>query len=159
MWPSVEIGGLTVSVNNEVTVGTFGNIPEHIGMWYNVESYRANHLDSYLGRVSLSMNVTRSQVAVLNNVIDQYDYWSNTINCSSFAEAAWNAVSSDDVDAGSIDNPGDLSESIMSYEYYEEMRPIVYNSTIGYVEGYRWYSFNPSVPTNYANENVFAQGE
>lgn len=158
-WPAVEIGGLSVSVNCEVTLGTFGNISQHVGMWYNVESYIVNHSYYYLGRVSLSMQVTRSQVAVLNNIIDQYDYWSSTINCASFAEAAWNAVSADDVDAGLIDNPGDLSESIMSYEHYEEMRPVVYNSTIGYVVGARWYSYNPVIATNATNESTSSTGE
>lgn len=128
-------------------------------MWYNVESYIANHSYYYLGRVSLSMQVTRSQVAVLNNIIDQYDYWSLRINCASFAEAAWNAVSADNVDAGSPDNPGDLSESIMSYDYYEEMRPIVYNSTIGYVEGAIWHSYNPAIATNATNESTPSIGE
>ena len=61
--------------------------------------------------------------------------------------------------AGLIDNPGDLSESIMSYEHYEEMRPVVYNSTIGYVVGTRWYSYNPVIATNATNESTSSTGE
>lgn len=105
------------------------------------------------------MNVKRSEVYVLNAHIDSYDTWSYTNNCSSFAERMWNAVSADDVDAGLIDNPGDLSESIMSYEHYEEMRPVVYNSTIGYVVGTRWYSYNPVIATNATNESTSSTGE
>ena len=142
-WPSVEFGGLMVSVNNEVTVGTFGNHDEHIGIWYNLESYCVNKLNSDPFRVSISMNVKRSEVYVLNAHIDSYDSWSFTNNCSSFAERMWNAVSEDkEVDAGVIDTPENLMESIMEYDY-EVACPIVYNSTIGYVSGITWYSSNP----------------
>ena len=62
---------------------------------------------------------------------------------NAFAVKIWNAVSEDKLSAGSPNTPTSLISSIKSYDYYENNRTIVYNSTIGYVEDGIYYSENP----------------
>lgn len=90
---------------------------------------------------------------MLNAHIDHYDTWSYTNNCSTFAERVWNAIADNQEDAGVIDTPANLMESIMEYDY-EIARPIVYSSTTGYVEGVYWYSANPYYVSALANRTV-----
>lgn len=142
--PPVEFGGLNVATNSEVTIGTFGNLEYyHVGIWYNLESYLVNQLNQMSGRVSLSMAITRSELDTINSLIDENDEWAVLNNCSSFAVKIWNAVSEDKLSAGSPNTPTSLISSIKSYDYYENNRTIVYNSTIGYVEDGIYYSENP----------------
>ena len=143
--PAVEFGGLNVAINSEVTIGTFGNMNQHSGIWYNLESYAVNQMGAYSNRVSLSMNITRAQLEEINTIIDENDTWALLNNCSSFAVKIWNEVSDDRLSAGSPNTPTSLCESIKSYDYYQTGRSIVYNSTSGYVSGGIFYSSNPYV--------------
>ncbi|MDE7194347.1 MAG: hypothetical protein K2O14_10295, partial [Oscillospiraceae bacterium] len=55
----VTLGALEVKAGQEVTFGTWGN-DEHKGIWYNLESYLANHKNDLKGRISLLTGVTYS---------------------------------------------------------------------------------------------------
>ncbi|MBQ6706874.1 MAG: hypothetical protein IJN07_05155 [Clostridia bacterium] len=129
----ITVGGLTVWVDNEITIGTWGNKEPHDGIWYNLESYIINTYGSYENRVSLSIDITQNDVDLINAVIANNDTWSETNNCSSFATKVWNEVSSIALSAGTPNTPTSLMLSIKSKAGYETARSVQNNTNIGYM--------------------------
>ena len=86
----------------------------HNGLWYNLESYFANQ-GAYDGRVSLSEEITQSELDTLNGIINSNDKWSLFNNCSSFAAKTWNSVSGTSLSAGWINTPSNLKKSIKKH--------------------------------------------
>lgn len=106
---SIYVGGYLLPANNTVTIGTWGNIKQHKGIWYNLEGYfnMASH-------VSVSKNINNEELTKMNIIINMSDSWGYLNNCSSFAKSVWNTISSTDVSAGSINTPSSLAKSIKS---------------------------------------------
>lgn len=134
----VTLGALEVKAGQEVTFGTWGNA-EHKGIWYNLESYLANHKNDLKGRISLLTGVTYSDLVTINSVIKDNDRWSATNNCSTFAVKVWNSICSDKLklDAGFPNSPTALMSSIrLTSDYnYETNRSIEDSTPIGYKNG------------------------
>lgn len=131
---SIRVGGLNVGSGHEITLGTWGNKNGHVGIWYNLESYLVNNGGAYGNRVSLSMNVTQSNINTINDIISNNDAWSLTNNCSSFAVKVWNSISSQTLSAGIPNTPTSLMSSIKSKSGYQTGRSIGNTTPIGYVE-------------------------
>lgn len=143
-YQTIRIGGITVSPYGMATVGTFGNIEAHLGIWYNIESYYMNlyeDYDPYPNRVSITIPVTQSQIDTINDIISNNDAWTATNNCSSFATKVWNAVSSTDLSAGFPNTPTSLRQSIIATGAYETEKPISSHSAVGYVSGGIFHSY------------------
>lgn len=97
--------------------------------------------DAYDGRVSLTMNITSSNLTTINNFIKDNDSWSVTNNCSSFASKLWNKVasSSNQVKAGSPNTPNALTDSIKSKSGYKKNKAVSYSGTYGYSKNGDFY--------------------
>lgn len=106
---SFYVGGYNLSPGSSVTIGTWGNINQHTGIWYNLEGYY--NLSTH---VSVAKNITSSEVSDMNFTINNNDRWGLLYNCSSFASSVWNAISSTKVSAGLVNTPSNLAESIQS---------------------------------------------
>lgn len=130
---SVTVGGLSVGSGHEITFGTWGNKSNHLGIWYNLESYFANNQGAYTNRVSLSMSVTQDDIDKINTLIANNDTWSALNNCSTFAAKIWNAASSKTLSAGTPNTPTALMASIESKGAYEIRRIVMDTIPIGYV--------------------------
>ena len=131
---TVKLGALDVDPGEEVTFGTWGNQDAHVGIWYNLESYFANHTNSYSGRASLLTGVTYADLATINSVIAENDTWEWYNNCSSFAVRVWNSISSNTLSAGSPNTPTSLKNNIKSKANYETDRAISDATPIGYAD-------------------------
>lgn len=107
----IQVGTFSVSPGQEISLGTFGNQFEHLGIWYNIESLNADH-PNYIGRVSLSQFINFNQLATINTYIQNNDSWSVYNNCSNFAAGVWNAVSDDDVKFSVWPMPSVLADEI-----------------------------------------------
>lgn len=117
---SLRIGHYNVGGNRKVTLGTWGNIKQHTGLWYNLESVypMASH-------VSAGKELTASDVVKLNNAINSFDKWSPLTNCSSFATHVWNKVAVTQLSAGLVNTPSNLAKSIKEkLDYYTTNRYI-----------------------------------
>jgi hypothetical protein len=100
-----------------VSLGTWGNQTEHVGLWYNLEAYLVSKNGAYSGRVSASWLMSSSQLATLTSFIKSNDSWSQNVNnCSTFAVGAWNVVvdSYARLSAGVPNTPKNLANSIKS---------------------------------------------
>lgn len=117
-----HIGHAKMIVTGGATVGTWGNQSNHVGLWYNLESYYSMVSSAYDGRVSLTTYLDEDEMTVLHRYIYNYDHWSLLENCSFFAMNAWNLISNDKISAGTICTPKNLANSIMLYDYYEVNR-------------------------------------
>ncbi len=119
---NVSIGTITIGKfsgianNKTMSIGTWGNKPEHTGLWYDLESYYVFKQAYWPTRNSASYIMTASELATLNNYIVNHDSWTALNNCSSFAAAAWDATvaPSYNVSAGFPNTPTNLANSIMS---------------------------------------------
>ena len=149
---SIIVGGITVVPYEEISVGTWGNKEPHTGIWYNLESYLVNANQAYQGRVSLTENITQSDINTINTLISNNDEWSYLDNCSSFATGIWNEISSVNLNAGFPKTPASLVESIKSKSGYETNRTIQYNTNIGYVQNGNFVSV--VLANNRRNVNV-----
>lgn len=115
---NINIGKFSgVLPGKTMSIGGWGNKSEHIGLWYNLESYSIYYNSSFPGRVSASYLVTAAQLNTLNSYIINNDRWSLlpiNYNCSSFAAGAWNSFvdSSYRLSAGVLNTPRNLSNSI-----------------------------------------------
>ena len=106
---NIVVGHYTVPANKSVTIGTFGNISQHKGIWYNVEG-----VYSVSKHVSVAKYISSSQLNTMNNKINSNDTWELLKNCSSFASKVWNSISSTSVSAGAVPTPSTLAASIKS---------------------------------------------
>lgn len=134
----ISVGALRVGRGSEITFGTWQKGSHgHNGIWYNLESYCINHKGQLSSRVSLSMNVTKSNVETINSIIEENDKWGYFVNCSTFASKVWNSVSSTKLFASFLinpDTPANLASVIMLHSGYEKKRPVANSSPYGYVE-------------------------
>lgn len=103
---NVYVGNYYLKSCLSVTVGTWGNLNEHSGIWYNVEGWKD------MTGISIGMNLSTSQLATVNSKINSSNTWSYLNNCSSFVVKVWNSVSSSTVSAGIPNLPSQLYSSI-----------------------------------------------
>ncbi|MFM7270771.1 MAG: hypothetical protein ACKO2C_03955 [Actinomycetes bacterium] len=111
----ITVGRLTgIKPAETVTLGTWGNKPEHTGLWYNLESWFVHSDGAFGGAVSLSRTLSGQDLTNFNSFVSRHDAWNVINNCSTFASEAWNAVSpaATDLDAGLLDTPTWLALSI-----------------------------------------------
>lgn len=106
---NMTVGHYTVEANGSVTLGTFGNVSQHKGIWYNMEG-----VYNVSTHVSVSQYISSSQLNTLNSNVNSSDVWATLNNCSSFASKVWNSISSTDVSAGLVPTPSNLASSIKS---------------------------------------------
>ncbi len=109
---TIVVGKFNVAPGKTLSLGTWGNKAEHTGLWYNLESYMIKTQNFYSNRVSAKVNITQSNLNVLNSHIIGFDRWSELTNCSSFAASSWNSVAFPAVSAGVINTPKNLASSI-----------------------------------------------
>ncbi len=90
---TVTVGVYKLKPGNGISVGTFGYIrKEGPGVYYNLESYVTNHQGTN-GRVSLSQDITASQLKKVSKKINRFkSKWNVAQNCTYFAEKVWNTV-------------------------------------------------------------------
>ncbi len=153
---AIKIGGLTVAANKTITFGTWGNKSQHTGIWYNLESYLVIQQGAYSNRVSLTTYISESQISSLNSLISSNDKWSLTNNCSSFAVKIWNTFSSKSLDAGTVNTPTNLIESIKDIDGYETTKSITASVPIGYVENGSFVSVSSSSITSETEINMIS---
>ena len=130
----ISVGGLdNVAPQQTISVGTWGNKNEHVGLWYNLESYFV-HLDSLAyATASLTRSITAADLSVLNGYILRHDSYNAVLNnCSSFASGAWNSVTpwSSELYAGWPNTPTGLFYNItqVGAVKYGEASNIPWNS-------------------------------
>lgn len=124
---------MNVGPGHEITLGTWGNIKQHTGMWYNIEAYAMNNIGSYDNLVSLTTTITQSKLDLLNVAIVYTNGWSIGAPCSSAAAKLWNTVSDIKLSEGTPSTPASLKQSIMSQRGYQVNRSVQDMGPIGYV--------------------------
>lgn len=131
---TITVGKMSLSRNACLTIGTWGNQSEHIGLWYNLENYIINRSDVYDGRVSLETLIFEEDLSPMNTYINSHDSWSVFSNCSTFATNLWNSIADINLDCGTINTPLNLKKSIMKHNYTVNAT-VKYNYKIGYYHG------------------------
>lgn len=117
---NINVGHMSIPGGGTVTMGTWGNIQEHKGIWYNLEGFfpMATH-------VSVHNFINSSELGAMNNKVNSIDRWSVLVNCSSFATDVWNSAGGIPVSAGLINTPSGLANSIKStFNGYQTNAPI-----------------------------------
>lgn len=108
---AITVGELEhVLPTDTVTIGTWGNKSEHVGVWYNLESDLIHGNAGAYATAALTRNLTKSDLAKLSSYVSKHDSWSVAKNCSYFAMKVWNLVSpwTEDVIAGLPATPAGL---------------------------------------------------
>lgn len=117
----ITIGHYYLYPNTSVSIGTWGNISQHKGIWYNLESALGN--SNFSTHVSISRYITSSsQLNSFNTAINSSDGWSLANTCSYFSGYVWCQTFSDKVNVGS--SPSLLANSIKSLGGYTTNRSI-----------------------------------
>lgn len=133
---NISVGKFSIGPGKTLAIGTWGNKSEHVGLWYNLESYLIKNNSSYENRVSLRVDLSSTSLESLNSHILGYDTWSKVNNCSSFAVSSWNKVCSTKLSAGLINTPKNLANSIKSIDNYYEGFPVPHNYKVYYAQEY-----------------------
>lgn len=129
----IKVGEITLSKDEGCTIGTWGNKKPHKGIWYNLESYFHHKNYAYYNRVSLTCYIDSYELERVNLLIDNYDYWTLSYNCTSFSMDIWNSVNpSNKVSNGWNNTPYKLRKSLLSKRYYEYNRTIYKNTKVFY---------------------------
>ena len=128
----LEVGGLLIAPDTEMTFGTRGNRNEHAGIWYNLEGYYKCYLAGsyYQNLYGIQTSLDQAQLDVLNQNLAVSDHWSAYFNCAAFTEGIWNAVCADTVSAGRPYSPASLRDDLLA-KYADKA------------------VFNPSIPYDY----------
>lgn len=109
----ITVGHMSVPAGESITVGTYGNLPRHQGIWYNTEAY-ADILRPYYGVLT---GLTRTELSRVNNYINSHNKYSLlTFNCAGFASGVWNTVYEESGISGGT--PYTLVDSIRENPYY-----------------------------------------
>ena len=96
----IEVGGLRIAPDTEMTFSPRGNRWEHTGIWYNLEGYYKRYLaDSYYQNIyAVQTSLDQVQLDVVNRNLAKSDHWSAYFNCAAFTESMWNAGCADTPD-------------------------------------------------------------
>jgi|GEM_PF-1734513 len=132
---SITVGKASgIASGGTISLGTWGNRSEHVGLWYNLEAYFLAH-GAASGRISVSYLLTAVQLNTLNSFIINNDSWTTSSNCSNFASRAWNSVvdQSYQLSAGTPNTPKNLANSIKSkFSGYSTGYPVPYVYVVYY---------------------------
>lgn len=113
VWTSpITVGHFPVAPGESITIGTFGNRANHVGIWYNIEGCFGTSTQTY----ALVTQLTVAELKRVNQTINSNDAWTVTSNCSSFAVKVWNSGPSGTTVSGW--NPAALVSSIKSNSNY-----------------------------------------
>ena len=85
---SLRIGHCNIGGKRKMTIGTWGNIKQHKGIWYNMEAF----INDFPEHVSAGKELTQSDVDKLNTAINSLDKWTIYFNCAFFTTKVWNSV-------------------------------------------------------------------
>lgn len=128
----LRIGNYNIGGKRSVSLGTWGNIKQHKGIWYNLEAhlqYKANNngqSSAFSSHVSAGKGLTSKDTKSLNTCLFSINRWSYIDNCSYFAKSIWNSVAKTKLSGGNIvDTPSGLAKSIKSkLSYYTTNRKL-----------------------------------
>ena len=111
----IEVGGLRIAPNTEMTFSPRGNRWETTGIWYNLEGYYKYYLNAsyYQNLYGIQVSLDQSQLDTVNQALANADHWSAIYNCTSFSAGLWNAVCSDTLCAGVPETPADLKADML----------------------------------------------
>lgn len=132
---NITVGKFSVAPGKTMALGTWGNQSEHIGLWYNLESYKIKNNSAYGNRVSLRVDITSSSLSTLNSHMIGRDKWTRTNNCSSFAVTSWNKICSTTLSAGVINTPLNLANSIKGVSGYATGASVPHHYKVYYANG------------------------
>ena len=112
----LSVLGFSLKPGSELYLGTYGNLSNGNGLYWSHEPYAATHQgETYTGRVSLTQDISSSQLTTLANWVKAHNLWTLIGNCSWFAASAWDTVAATKVSAGRfIPTPSQLKASITS---------------------------------------------
>jgi len=112
-WTSpITVGHFPVEPGESITIGTFGNRANHVGIWYNIEGRYGTSTTTY----ALVTGLTVAELQRVNQTINNNDSWSAiSNNCSAFAVKVWNSGPSVDISGW---NPAEVVSSIRDQDYY-----------------------------------------
>lgn len=117
------VGSAVLAPGTCISLGTFSNLEEHVGLWYGLECFRTvagQH--NYNSSIGIQTSLNADQLAVLTKNLLKADHWSTVYNCSSFAVAMWNSVCADTVDPAAPCSPATLKADVMQ-RYAEFYNP------------------------------------
>lgn len=92
----VTIGHMRLAAGDGLTISTFNTRPPHAGIWYNIEAYESAGQPNATGIVSASLELSEDELYIVNNAINNHNYWTPLKPCTHFAETVWNSVAPSD---------------------------------------------------------------
>lgn len=134
----IKVGHYNLGPGLSVTIGTWGNIEQHKGIWYNYEGYLYNKFSTH---VSISKNATQLELNDFNTAVNSFDRWNIVNTCAYFAGYVWDhTFSSPKVNVGAY--PSLLATSLKGISGYVTNRSIpsktkdniYYHSTNGIIK-------------------------
>ena len=126
----IEVGGLRIAPDTEMTFSPRGNRWEHTGIWYNLEGYYKYYLSNsyYQNLYGIQVSLDQSQLDTMNQNLAKADHWSAVYNCSAFSTGLWNSVCSDTLSAGDLYTPAALRDDMLA-KYPDK---VVFSPTVPY---------------------------
>lgn len=126
---NIYVLGVPVTPNGSITIGTFGNQKDKFGtgIYTNLEAYKIKYKGAYKSRVSLSINLTYSQLNTVQNTMRANNQHTPRCNCAWFAAKVWNSVAPDSLwlYAGSITpTPKMLANDIKTHKGWKKAAQI-----------------------------------
>lgn len=106
----ISVGHLGVGGHDFATIGTWGNLAQHKGIWYNLEANNGFRIST--PHLSVYTYINSNELNNMNNKINSIDRWEYLINCSSFAVDVWNSISDHKLSAGIVNTPRGLASSM-----------------------------------------------
>lgn len=137
----IIIGNYNVSPNETICIGTW-SISSHFGVWFNVESNYNNKYNRYDGRISITRQISESNIDDINGFIAKHNYWNPLRNCSYFALNLWNSVAnqSEKLAKPLIYSPTHVANEIKKFNNFEYNRPMVTTGNMGYYSNSQFVS-------------------
>lgn len=93
----ISVGHTSIEPEGIITFGTWGLVRSnpHLGLWYNLETYRYNNSVDYSDTVSYSEYWNQKQLQKLTHILldDDLTAWKLYTNCTNFVITTWNNVS------------------------------------------------------------------
>ena len=123
---NITVLGNVVAPGRGITVGTFGNKADGLGIYIDLEAYGIEHGDGYANRVSVTIRLTQSKLNQVNSTMESNNKWLLTKNCAWFATQAWNKVcpSNMKLSPGVIPTPATLSKNIKKISGYATKKSV-----------------------------------
>lgn len=118
-------------------------IDKHMGIWFNLEPNYIIQYNRYETRYSVSIDLDRNDIAILDSFMKENDRYSPLDNCSKMSLKCWNSVAekNEKIKVKFITTPNYVVGQLKKFNESNYVQEVSDDGEIGYMNGQKFVKF------------------